>query len=317
MSHLSQLRSFRKIASQAVAHYPLSNVRLDYFSFTENVVYKITANEGKFILRIHAPSFRSQAAITEELNLLTLLSESGGFEVQKPLQTTNQDIVLKLDNKIISILTWQDGRKKRASIGDKHIDILGHYMAKLHQFTARNRHKINMQYRDYWTPENLIGDQPILGAFEGLETIRGFNRDIFEASRRKTLQRITQHSHDNPHLQAIIHADLHFSNIIWRGDTLLPIDFDDCGIGSFLHDLSIPIISLQGDKSHHHRDILLNAYCQIQNLNQNDLDIIDDYILARHITMQGWLYSRSSHPKIKNYQARSMQTTMDILKASL
>lgn len=317
MSHLSDLRKSRKIATQAVAQYPLSNIRIDYIGFSENVVYKITANEGRFLLRIHGASFRTEQAIVEELNFLDLLSDQGGFELQKPLKAHNQDIVVKFDDKIISLLSWQEGQKKHKSIGDRHFVILGQYMAKLHQFADDHRADINMQHRDYWTADNLIGNKPILGAFDQLETVQGFDRGVFEACRLKTLTHLRQHADDNPQLQGIIHSDLHFSNILWRDDALLPIDFDDCGLGSFLHDLSIPIISMNSDTPQHHRDILLNAYCQSRSLSEADLCVIDDYILARHITMQGWLYSRSSHPKIKAYHARNMQNTMDILKASL
>lgn len=317
MTHLSQLRRYRKIATQAVAHYPLTNVKLDYLGFTENVVYKITANEGKFLLRIHAASFRTQNAIKQELAFINLLRKHGGFDLQEPLTSINDQPLVTIDGETISMLRWQDGQKRHKSIKTRHFIILGQYLSKLHQFADENRSQIKNNLREYWTAEKLIGQAPILGDFDGLEAVEGFNRSIFEASRTQTLAKLQQHETKNPNLQGMIHADLHFSNILWRGDNLLPIDFDDCGIGSFLHDLAIPIISIHNGKLQHHRDILLNAYCQTRSLSQNDLASIDDYILARHITMQGWLFARSSHPKIKAYQARGMVNTIETLQASL
>lgn len=115
----------------------------------------------------------------------------------------------------------------------------------------------------------------------------------------------------------MIHADLHFGNILWYKDEIRAIDFDDCGIGSYLHDLSIPIVSMQQDNSKHHRDVLLNAYSKTHPLDQKHIDLIDDYILSRYIAMQGWLLSRSSHPKYKKYLAQGMRKTMSVLRASI
>lgn len=316
MTHLSELRNYRKIAEKALGQYPLTPVRIDYISFTENVIYKVTAKEGEFLLRVHASALRTTPAIDEELLFIAQL-RNAGFELQKPLATKKGEFVAQQDEQNITILAWQNGRKKHKSITDKDIETLGHYMAKLHDFSSQNNANIAYQNRDEWSPDNLIGDPPILGSFDKLETVKGFDRKIFEDCRAQTLNRLRQHVQNCPELQGMIHADLHFSNIIWQQNKLLAIDFDDCGQGSFLYDLAIPIITMRGDKPKHHRDILLNAYCQTRSLNESDLQVIDDYILARRITMQGWLLHRSSSPHIKKHLDAGMGRTMEILKASL
>lgn len=317
MSHLGELRKFRKIASRAVAQFSLSNPRIDYIGFTENVVYKITAQQGEFILRIHAASYRNQAAIEQELDYLNIL-RNAGFNLQKPLNTKADEQIAIVDGFEVSVLSWQKGRRKRRnSIADKHFIILGEYLAKLHNFSETNKNKIKSNHREFWAADQLLGEQPILGSSDGLESVKDFNREVFDRCQKQTFERIQAYQHNRPETFGMIHADLHFSNIIWRGDELLPIDFDDCGMGSFLHDLSVPIVTMNSLTPEHHRELLLNAYSQTRPLNQNDLDLLEDFIIMRHIVMQGWLMSRSSHPKIKKYLERGMQATMKILKDAI
>lgn len=317
MSHLSELRKFRKIAVRAVAQFPLSNPRINYIGFTENVVYKISAQQGEFILRIHAASYRTQAAIEQELNYISTLRNSG-FNLQKPLNTKADEQIAIVDGFEVSVLSWQKGRRKRRnSIADKHFIILGEYLAKLHDFSEKNKKQIKSNHREFWTADQLLGKQAILGSSDGLESINSFNREVFDRCKKQTYERILAYQDKRPETFGMIHADLHFSNIIWRGDELLPIDFDDCGLGSFLHDLSIPIVTMNSATPQHHRELLLNAYSQTRPLNQNDLEALDDFILTRHIVMQGWLMARSGHPKIKKYLERGMQSTMKILKNAI
>lgn len=316
MSHLSQLRKFRTIAVKAIAQYPLRNVRIDYIGHAENVVYKITATEGVYLLRIHARSFRTAQAIEQELQYIALL-RADGFDLQVPLKSINDDQVMHIDGNIITVLSWQLGNKKHKSIRDEHFEILGDYLAKLHSFSLKNNHKIASNHREYWTADNLIGSNPILGAFTGLEAYKDFDRNIFETTRLQTLYRLRNHQENSPQRFGMIHADLHFGNILWHKNKIRAIDFDDCGIGSYLHDLSIPIISINSATPQHHRDILLNAYCKIHSLNQSDLGLIDDYILSRHIAMTGWASMRADLPKTKKYLEQRMNKIMKILRTEL
>lgn len=230
----------------------------------------------------------------------------------------NGEYVTHIDGRMITILSWQIGIRKYKSIGDQHFEILGNYMARLHSFSIENHDKIATNHRQYWTPDNLIGSTPVLGSYAGLEKIKGFDRDLFEAARLQTLSQLKNHHSTSPEKFGMIHADLHFGNILWHKGQLRAIDFDDCGVGSYLHDLSIPIVTTYDQsKSNHHRDILLNAYGKIHSLSQADVSLIDDYILSRYIAMQGWLLTRSDLPEIKKYLAQGMAETMEVLKKGL
>ena len=41
----------------------------------------------------------------------------------------------------------------------------------------------------------------------------------------------------------MIHADLHFGNLVWNQSQGTPIDFDDCGYGSKLYDAAVFLLS--------------------------------------------------------------------------
>lgn len=175
MSHLKEMRNLRKIATKATTQYPLTHCQIDFIALAENAIYKITAKTGTYLLRIHANGYRTPLAIEQELGYIDQLREVG-FQLQKPLKSTNDNYVTVIDGRMVTLLGWQLGQKKYKSIRDRHFEKLGAYLAKLHSFSKQKNHKIASDHRQYWTSDNLIGTNPIFGSFTGLEKIVGFEK---------------------------------------------------------------------------------------------------------------------------------------------
>lgn len=323
LSHIGKLRRFRKIAEHALQYYKITDYKLEFIGYSENVTYKITTQSNKYLLRIHRPDNRTISGIEQEFNFLDLLNQHSDNSYQSALKNKTGDYVTQVwdtvsaEPRLCSILSWQEGVIRRGSIADKHLTLLGTYIAKIHNFSDQYKSQLAFDKRVIWNAENLVGENNIFGSFSPLHNVKGFNGKIFHQVRKRVYANIETHIKLNSDKCGMIHADLHFGNILWQQQNLTAIDFDDCGWGSYLYDLAVPSYYMDDEKAIYHKNLIFEAYAKIRPLSQKDIEIIEEFILARHILLQAWLYTRRDHPKLLQYQAKRMVRTMNIFEASL
>jgi Ser/Thr protein kinase RdoA (MazF antagonist) len=70
-----------------------------------------------------------------------------------------------------------------------------------------------------------------------------------DLARRRLLTRLRRIERKRPERLGVIHADLHFGNLLRTRDGMSAIDFDDCGRGFYAHDLAVPLGSSQWMRS--------------------------------------------------------------------
>lgn len=123
---------------------------------------------------------------------------------------------------------------------------------------------------------------------ELFETIVGRFRDI------------TQSLGHSPEVFGLIHADLHFGNVIFNGAKLQAIDFDDRGLGYWLYDLAVPLETLEErPDASWLRHALLVGYRRVRALSHDHELLLDGFIAARRVLLLLWLLSRMDHPELR------------------
>jgi Ser/Thr protein kinase RdoA (MazF antagonist) len=118
-----------------------------------------------------------------------------------------------------------------------------------------------------------------------------------------------QHFQDAfPHRQSLIHADLHFRNVLLTAHDLAAIDFDDCGFGFHAYDLAVPLVSVQARLGAKRKRefprfaaALVEGYVSEKRWDENDETILPYLITARKLVFIGWLASRSDNPGLRKY----------------
>ncbi len=113
---------------------------------------------------------------------------------------------------------------------------------------------------------------------------------------------------NNPHRLSVLHADLHFGNLIWEKGIPKPIDFDDCGYGCQLYDFGVILYSslktfkrVGKKKAKYYQENLIEGYNSQSTLSSNEIEYLKYYLLARDLAMIGWLQSRKDNPKLYSY----------------
>ena len=315
-SYLSQVRQLRKIAVSAIKKYPIEVVQLKFINHGENTTYKVISKKGNFLLRIHRKNYHSKKAILEELGWVKQLSENTDF-IQKPIPSINGLLLEEItigdtsDSRFCSVLTWIDGNIRYRSLTQNTMFNAGRLVGNLHKSTFKQK----VKHRNYWDAEGLLGVNAKFGSLHNLKPeIKKEEYKILEECRMMTLNKIENYNSKNPHKLSMIHADLHFGNIIWKKNEPIPIDFDDCGFGSQMYDLAITLnasnylFKLSQKKSKQlFVESLFKGYSSTQNLSKEDIDILPYFKLTRNLTMLGWAYDRRDVPDIYEHFKKTIE----------
>lgn len=305
----TQVRRLRGLALQALNLFEIDVASVQFVNHGENTTFKIIAKDkAAYLLRIHRNNYHSPAALREEITWLKELSRRG-FQVPKPVRSRNGRWVVAVElpgvgSRHCDVFHWIEGRFLSKSISEADMSKIGEFLAKMQMVGTR----MKCTQRRYWTSEGLVGSSPKFGSLDRLQGIRTDEQRLLTATRKKILARLKSYEKRHPEKMGLIHADLHFNNLLkTKSGAIAAIDFDDCGFGFHVYDLVIPLISveyhLRENKRHgslpRYKKALLNGYSRVKELTARDLDLLENLIIARKLLMLGWLQSRSDNPKLK------------------
>ena len=320
-SYLSQVRRLRDMAHRVLKCYPIKPAACSLINHWENTTFQVTTNKGdRYLLRIHRPGYHTESAILEELKWLERLSATSALMVPAPVPSRNGRLVEAVGSphvpqqRYCCLLRWIDGHFVRKSLGPSHMNRLGGMIAALH----KNAEGLMVVHRRYWDADGLVGARPKFGSIDHIEGIPSRTQEILTEARRLILHRLKRFERAFPQKLSLIHADLHFDNILVAQRELAPIDFDDCGFGFHAYDLAVTLVSAQpaGKVSEFRRmkDALIEGYAREKGWTRDDEEILPFLMAARRLGMVGWLNSRSDNPALKKWIKRAARRTAKRLR---
>jgi len=239
-TYLSQVRRLTSLAKDALKEFSVKKYELKFINHGENTTFKILTKKQNFLLRIHCRSHRSQLAFLEELKWLDFLSKRTSIPVQKPVQTKSGRYLVKINNSKVGhfrycdLLEWQNGYIKNKKAPTTFFEV-GNLIGKLQCNTIKSKHRF------YWDTNGLLGKKATLGGVAALAAEYPKHIDELNLLRRQLFKKVKSYEKKNSDKLSLIHADLHFGNMIWRKNTICPIDFDDCGYGLNMYDLAVTL----------------------------------------------------------------------------
>jgi Ser/Thr protein kinase RdoA (MazF antagonist) len=308
-TYLSQVHRLRDMAGRAMQCYGIRPASCSLITHWENTTFQVTTTAGdRYLLRIHRPGYHTEAAILEELKWLERLSTVSTLRVPVPVRSTNGRLVESVASRRVPqqryccLLQWIDGHFIRRSLNVSHLRKLGAVIACLH----KSAEGLAVIHRKYWAAEGLVGENPKFGSIDRLEGISRSAQDIVTHGRLLVLRQLQQFERTFPLKQSLIHADLHFDNLLVAGRDLAVIDFDDCGFGFQAYDLAVNLVStgggLHAEQSKDYsrlKDALIEGYARERGWTKNDEQILPFLMTARGLAMLGWLNSRSDNPLLR------------------
>jgi Ser/Thr protein kinase RdoA (MazF antagonist) len=97
----------------------------------------------------------------------------------------------------------------------------------------------------------------------------------------------------------LIHADLHYFNLLFEGRVVRAIDFDDCGFGYLLYDFAVMLNELLDWENYAAlRAGLLAGYRRVRALPAEHEACIDSFIALRQVQDALWVLEERTHVAI-------------------
>ena len=95
------------------------------------------------------------------------------------------------------------------------------------------------------------------------------------------------------HAYSLIHADFLMDNLIFDKDRIKILDFDDCGFGWHLFDLSTIFLFFRGEDTYDTiRHAVIDGYREVRALSDEELAHMPLFYLVRSFTYLGWVHTR-------------------------
>ncbi|WP_087718028.1 phosphotransferase enzyme family protein [Salinicola salarius] len=299
--------TLQRLAEAAGARYPESvrgEVRL--LCRSENATYVMERASGeRYALRLHRGGYHRREDILGELAWLDALREAG-FQVPEPIAASDGEWVLTLpldeaDRHAIDdedghrhavLFGWISGDMPTNAVDPQAFRQLGEITARLHLHSREWQRPEGFQ-RIVWNHHTMVSENGHWGSWRDAPGLARADWPVIEAAIARIAHEMEAYG-QSPARYGLIHADLRLTNLLLDGDETKVIDFDDCGLGWYLHDLAAAL----SFEEHHPNaaawvDEWLAGYQRVAPLDQADLAIVPAMIAQRRIQLLAWAGSHA------------------------
>jgi len=295
----AQLSRLSALATRALAHYGLDNATVTLANYTNNAVFRVESAQGTFALRIHRAGLKPLAWLKSELMWLSALTEKGmcvpspaGDIYAGQLDDEPLTVYCTLTNWLIGEhLTFTD-------MTNDHFMAIGRFIGTLHNiastFTA-SAEFVRPQL-DY---EGLFGEKSPYNPKDGVTIFTDEQKQVMMAVQARVASLFDQLGRTLETV-GLIHADLIPKNLVWDGDRVGAIDFDDCGYGYFLYDLA-PMLWMNRNEPNYAqlRLMIWDGYRQIRPQPEHWINALPTLVAARHVASCRWIAGNLSNPSVR------------------
>jgi Ser/Thr protein kinase RdoA (MazF antagonist) len=316
LTRRSRLFRMRKLAEVALHTYGLNDAHLSFIQYGENVIYRVDTSDiftpssetnpyipNRYVLRIHAMG--DAEAIASELTWLAALNKEAGLSVPAPVPTPDGKILTTIvtptmpQGRVVSLMRWLDGRRIRNGFQPNHLTSLGEIVAQLHSFSAVWQAPVGFT-RPHWDWDSQLGGSMFKHSLEELV-------DSMPAKFQQPFLIISQNAKQamgalgkSPETYGLIHSDLYPENVLFKAGKAYPIDFEDCGYGFWMWDISIALCKWAWNKDWERmRDAFREGYDRKRTLPEAQWAQLDLFVATQFATMVLWASAFLKHDPLR------------------
>lgn len=310
------LASLEQLASEALLRYPVEfHGQLSLLCRSENATFLVRGNGGKrFALRLHRGDYHQRDEIESELAWLDALRENGITVPEAICAADNQRVqtlpVSATENRHVVLFRWIEGDMPTTDVEPRAFAQLGEITARLHQHSRSWAAPAGFR-RIVWDNDTMVGPQGHWGRWQDAPGLSEQDFPLIEETLTQ-VRRVLHNYGKSAQRYGLIHADLRLTNLLLHNDETRVIDFDDCGMGWYMHDAAAAISFVE----HHPRaaewiEHWLTGYQKVCPLSDADLAVIPTMIVQRRIQLLAW---RGSHVSTEMAQSLGSEWEAESLK---
>ena len=283
--------------------YPMQgqwNVSL--LACSENLTFLLSTEGEKRILRVHRNGYHTVREIAAELQWMASLNTKVAITLPQVIAGKDGSYIQDLcDPKgstccMFSFLYGVPLHGLQEKELSETLEELGSLAARMHLQAMQD----TMRYdRFSWDFDALFGTKNRWGDWKAYRGVLQEDVPVIEQALNVIATQLGSYGKDRSKY-ALIHADLHVSNVLLASDgSLQVIDFDDCGYGWFLYDLACILVTYCKDLEGL-ADSVLRGYEKVRVLSATDRELFLSFILLRRIARYAWLASHDESDTAKS-----------------
>lgn len=281
-------------------YYSLGNsYKVTLLKYSENYNWLVEYDGNKAVLRLCRPGYHTYDELIGELTWLNELGKTTDILMPLIISNKNGEMLTDIDGYMCTMFSFLEGTTLRG-IGGKelllYLERIGEIAAKLH-VQSINRDNQPALKRFSWDFEDLLGKTSRVGNWRLNPVLTQQQKEIFEKAEIIIQNKLKIYGKEKEKY-GLIHSDLNINNIIVDGDKVQVLDFDDCGYGWFLYDLSTSVLEYDiGIKEK--IKAWLTGYEKIRKFTKEDKELIPTFIVMRKIVRIAWIASHLENDTVK------------------
>jgi len=302
-----QIRGLGALAGDALGRWGLARAKLAPAAYRENMTFRVDAGaRGRFALRIHQASYRSDEEIRSELAFMSALRERG-VATPEVVPARDGSVLVVAEHAAVpeprrcDLFEWIDGRPLRST--DDAVPTADDALVAAYTEVGRQAAAIANAaeawkrppgfVRPVWDADGIFGTSAHLGDWRTLASLSPEQRDLFDRLAERLDDDLEAFGR-TPDRFGLCHGDFLPENLMVCDGGLRLIDFDDCGESWQLFDFATAVFDLLGEPPF---DACLGAlvagYREHRPLPEDHLARLPTFLLARALSYLGWSASRS------------------------
>ena len=283
------------LAERALRRYPtFSGAAVKLLCRSENATLQVVQGARRYALRIHRSNYHSGQEIESELLWLDALRDAG-IGVPQALhdrEGARVQVLPLADGGVrhAVLFHWIEGEMPTTEVDPAAFRQLGAITAALHQQSRRWRRPDNFR-RIVWDHQSMIAPDGHWGDWRDAADFGEGDRAVVEAAIDGIRRQMADFGQSSGRY-GLIHADLRLTNLLLHKGETRVIDFDDCGMGWYLHDLAAAVSFAE-----HHPNAprwvenWLTGYEQVAHIGDEELAIVPAMLAQRRIQLTAWVAS--------------------------
>ena len=306
-----QRQLWREIADDALRNWDILPQKMRWLGRGSNVVFRLTAANAEYVLRLHPPGKADAARLRFELEWLTSIRRDTNLLAPYPvvaLVDGREKLSIELRHDSLprssvvhaALFEYIEGESKIAcDLSADDVYRIGEYLGALHSQAQFKSPEDFDGHRLDWA--GLFGDDspyasPSESAMERADP--GGILDQVAQQLRAPLSKLAS----KRGAMGLIHADLLAKNILFRAESIAALDFEYCGWGFYLYDLAPLLWQLKGERAadyHMLEDAMWRGYTSVRRVDEGDRALLENFIAARQIASVRWLLSNMDNPTVR------------------
>lgn len=307
------LLDLEKLKMELINSYDILNdCEVQLLKYSENLTCLIheTEKKAKYVLRIYRPGYHDKQEMLGELIWIRQLNLDTDLKMAAILPGKDGELIQNLSISEAgktclhaALFEYIPGENLRGISESElfyYMGKIGEITAKLHLHVSKWREAAEVK-RFSWNLEDLTGASARWGDFSEMRTLTKWQKERYSSAITVIEDRLKCYGKSKDRY-GLIHSDLNINNILVNDNGIYVLDFDDCGFGWFLYDLSTSVLEYFGEILENCIQFWLEGYQRYRALSKEDLEEIYTFLILRKIVRVGWIATHGDSDTVKKVE---------------